>query len=158
MNSTFWVDKFVNEIKGMINERNELIYERDEIKKRLVAGEAYFSKRINTPNSGELITGTKLILDILKDLQEKENKIKDIDVMITVKLEAYLGNFIGRVKMPERLTDAGDLIKYDNVYAVPFKSDDDNLIQITPDDVWFLKMIKQAFKATNVTLLEKNDI
>ena len=94
---------------------------------------------------------------IIADLDKLDKAIVDLDLVMITKLEAYLGNFTARVKMPDRLNDAGDLIRHDEVYAVPFNSGDENLKEITPDDIWFLKMIKEAYKATNITFEEKSE-
>lgn len=151
----FWVDKFVFEIKDLIIKRNAVLNERHELERRIKAGEAYFSKRIDSPNPKELENGIKNVLSIITQLRKKDNEIKDIDTVIVSELEAYLGNFIGKVRMPERLNEAGDLVKYNEVYAVPFNSDNPDLKEVTPNDIWFLKMIKEAFKATNVGFIEK---
>ena len=153
----FWVDKFTDEIKELIIKRNTVLQEREELKKRLKAGEAFFNKRIDLPNADELRLGVQNVLQILNKVEDIDNQIKDIDTVMVSKLEMYLGNFTARARMPERLNDAGDLIKYDEIYLVPFNSDDENLKEVTPDDIWFLKMVKQAYKATNVAFVEKED-
>lgn len=153
----FWIDKFTDEIKELILKRNSILNQREEQKARLKAGEAFFSRRIESPNPRELATGVQNVLQILKRLEDIDKEIKDIDTVIVSKLEMYLGNFTARARMPERLNDAGDLIKYDNVYMVPFNSDDPDLREVTPDDIWFLKMIKEAYRATNIGFIEKEE-
>ena len=96
------------------------------------------------------------MIEIIADLDKLDRAIVDLDIVMITKLEAYLGNFTARVKMPDRLNDAGDLIRHDEIYAVPFNSGDENLKEITPDDIWFLKMIREAYKATNITFEEKS--
>lgn len=150
-----WVDKFTEEMKEYIIAKKELISRREILKKSIRSGDAYFSARINNPNASELQAGTNRMLEIIKDLDNLDKSISDLDVVMVAKLESYLGNFTMRVKMPERLNDAGDLIKHDEIYAVPFSSGDSNIKEITPNDIWFLKMIKEAYKATNVTFEEK---
>ena len=95
------------------------------------------------------------MLEIITDLSAIDKEMFDLDTILVSKLEMYLGNFIARVDIPERLNQAGDISKCNNAYVVPFKSDDENLVQISPEDIWFLKMIKEAVKATNVTFEPK---
>ena len=150
-----WVDKFTEEMKEYLTAKRELISRREALKKSIKSGDAYFSARINNPNARELQAGANRMIEIIADLDKLDKAIVDLDLVMVTKLEAYLGNFIARVRMPERLNDAGDLIKHDEVYAVPFNSGDENLKEVTPDDIWFLKMIKEAYKATNITFIEK---
>lgn len=151
-----WVDKFTEEMKEYVVAKRELISRREALKKSIKSGDAYFSARINNPNASELQAGTNRMLEIISDLDKLDKAISDLDLVMISKLEMYLSNFTMRVRMPERLNDAGDLIKHDSVYAVPFNSEDTNLKEITPDDIWFLKMIKEAYKATNITFEEKD--
>ena len=64
-----------------------------------------------------------------------------------------MSNFEAKFSMPTRMNDAGDIIKYEDIYAVAIKQEDRR--EVNPDDIWFLKMIKDAFKATNVAFVEK---
>jgi len=150
----FWVDKFTFEIKDLIEKKRKLIAERDKIRGNFKAAEAYFTK---IGSKQEIQLGAERMLELSKKFLEIDNEISDIDIVIASNLEIYLGNFTARVKMPDRLNDAGDLIRHDCVYAVPFKSGDENLKEVVPDDIWFLKLIKTAFKATNVTFIEKEE-
>lgn len=150
-----WVDKFTDEMKEYITAKRELISRREALRKSIKSGDAYFSARINNPHAKELQAGANRMLEIISDLDNLDKAIVDLDLVMVAKLEAYLGNFIAKVKMPDRLNDAGDLVRHDEVYAVPFNSDADNIKEITPDDIWFLKMIKEAYKATNITFEEK---
>lgn len=152
-----WIDKFTDEMKEYLTAKRELVSRRDALRKSIKSGDAYFSARINNPNARELQAGTNRMIEIISDLNKLDKAIVDLDIVMITKLEAYLGNFTARVRMPERLNDAGDLIKHKEVYAVPFNSGDENLKEVTPDDIWFLKMIKEAYKATNITFVEKGD-
>ncbi len=152
-----WVDKFTEEMKEYLTAKRELISRREALKKSIKSGDAYFSARINNPNARELQAGANRMIEIIADLDKLDKAIVDLDIVMITKLEAYLGNFTARVKMPDRLNDAGDLIRHDEIYAVPFNSGDENLKEITPDDIWFLKMIKEAYKATNITFEEKSE-
>lgn len=153
----WWTDRFVCEIKELVDAKRDLIAERDSIRESMNNGASYFYKRIDRPDAKELENGAKRVVELMDRLKDIETKITDLDIIIVSKLEMYLGNFIARARMPERLSDAGDLIRHESMYAVPFKSGDDNLIEVTPDDIWFLKMIKAAFKATNITFEEKGE-
>lgn len=150
-----WVDKFTDEMKEYITAKRELISRRESLRKSIKSGDAYFSARINNPNARELQAGANRMLEIIADLDNLDKAIVDLDLVMITKLEAYLGNFIAKVKMPDRLNDAGDLVRHDEIYAVPFNSDCEDIKEITPDDIWFLKMIKEAYKATNITFEEK---
>lgn len=149
----FWVDKFVEDTKYLVSKKMEMIASRENIKASFINGEAFFSNPSRSQQ--ELQAGSKRMLEIIKELGELDRAIVDIDTVIVSNLEMYLGNFIAKAKMPDRLNDAGDLIKHNEIFAVPFNSDNPDLKEVTPDDIWFLKMIKEAYKATNITFIEK---
>lgn len=149
----FWVDNFVEDIKELISLKMDLITKRKTIQNSIINGEAFFSDSSRTQR--DLVAGSNRMIEIIKELDELDRAIVDLDTIIVSKLEMYLGNFIAEFKMPDRLNDAGDLIKHDKVFAVPFHSGDENIKEVTPDDIWFLKMIRDAYKATNISFLSK---
>lgn len=152
-----WYDKFIDDIKELIDKKKELEAKRKEIINSIRAGKDYFSARVNRRDSDiakQLANGSTRMIQLTSELIEVQNAIDDIDIVIVTNLEAYMSNFIGKFDMPTRMSDAGDVIKDSNIYAVPYVLDE-NKKEVTPDDVWFLKIIKQAYKATNISLIEK---
>ena len=153
----YWYDKFIDEMKELIMKRRELQSKLEEIKKSIRGGANYFAvrqnKSVNQILSTELLKGAERMSEIIAELDSVQNEIFNLDTIIVSKLETYMGNFEAKFSMPTRMNDAGDIIKYDDVYAVAVKSEDRR--EVTPDDIWFLKMIKDAFKATNVGFVEK---
>lgn len=151
----WWVDSFCEEIKELVNRRRDKVDEIENIKSSIKNGKNYFQNRLDNPVSQELVDGTKRMIELIEELEKLNSELFDLDVIIVSKLEAYLGNFIGRVRIPQKISDSGDIEKSRIVYAVPFHNDDTNLVQVTPDDVWFLKLIKQAYKSNNIAFEEK---
>lgn len=153
----YWYDKFIDEMKELIMKRRELQSKLEEIKKSIRGGANYFAvrqnKSVNQILSTELLKGAERMGEIIAELDSIQNEIFDLDTIIVSKLEVYMSNFEAKFSMPTRMNDAGDIIKYDDIYAVAVKSEDRR--EVTPDDIWFLKMIKDAFKATNVGFVEK---
>lgn len=153
----YWYDSFIDEMKELILKRKELQLKIIDIKKSIKGGANYFAvrqnKSMNSALSTELLKGSERMCEIIAELESLQNEIFDLDTIIVSKLEAYMSNFEAKFSMPTRMNDAGDIIKYDDIYAVAVKQEDRR--EVTPDDIWFLKMIKDAFKATNVAFVEK---
>lgn len=148
------VDKFVQELKEMIAKKNELLAKKAELQKSLKKGEDYFSSLIRNPNSHALLEGAKRALEIIQQYNEIEQQVKDLDIILTTKVEAYTADVIIKCTIPEHLNEAGDLLKTTEMFLVPFKTNAD-FVEVTPDDFWFLKLAKQALKATNVEFIPK---
>lgn len=151
----WWVDKVIPEIQELILQKKGLLAERDTVEKSVKNGYNFFTSLKSNLNQDSVKAGIARMLELISELNEIDRKINDIDVIMVSKLEMYLGNFTARARIPEHLNDAGDLIKHDSIYLVPFKSGDENLVEVTPDDVWFLKMIKEALNARNITFEKK---
>lgn len=154
----WWVDKFCSEIRNLVNERQDKVDKIKEVEESIKNGKNYFQNRIDNATSKELLDGTERMIELINELQKLNKEVFDLDVVIVAELEAYLGNFIGRVRIPQKITDAGDIEKSKIVYAVPFHDNDSHLEEITPDDVWFLKLIKSAYKSNNIAFEKKNDV
>lgn len=151
----FWVDAFTEELKELIFKREELVKDKKSINERLAKGREFFKKE-DSKNNKDLEKGVAQVLSLLEDLEKIENKIFDIDTIIVSKHEIYISNFIAKFKMPSRLSEAGDLIKHEEVYAVPNDIPESDRLAVTPDDIWFLKMIKSAYKANNIEFIKKS--
>lgn len=150
------VDKFVNELKEIVSKKNELISKKKELQVSLKRGEQYFSSLVRNPNAKALNDGAVRALEIMTEYQKIEDELKDLDIIAIAKIEAYTMDIIAKCNIPEHLNDAGDLISTSEVFLVPFKTDSD-LVEIAPDDIWFLKLAKQALKATNVEFIKKGE-
>lgn len=148
------VDKFVNELKELVSKKNELMARKKELRTSLKRGEQYFSSLVRNPNAKALNDGAVRALEIMTEYQNIEDELKDLDIILIAKIEAYTMDVIAKCSIPEHLNDAGDLIKSTDIFLVPFKTDED-MVEITPDDIWFLKLAKQALKATNVEFISK---
>ena len=149
------VDKFAQELKEMMAKKNELLTKKAELQKSLRKGEDYFASLIRNPNAHALLEGAKRALEIMQQYNDIEQQIKDLDIILITKVEAYTADIIIKCMTPEHLNEAGDLIKTTEMFLVPFKTDAD-LVEITPDDFWFLKLAKQALKATNIEFIPKS--
>lgn len=150
------VDKFAQELKDMIAKKSELLTKKADLEKSLKKGENYFSSLIRNPNAHALFEGAKRALEIMEEYKEIEQQVKDLDIIMIAKVEAYTSDLIIKCATPEHLNEAGDLIKTTEMFLVPFKTDAD-FVEITPDDFWFLKLAKQALKATNVEFIKKGE-
>lgn len=148
----YWVDKFAMEIQNLIAEKNELILEQNSIISSINAGADYFKKNNNSGNN--LLRGSERMVELVTKLKDVNSKIRDIDLIIVSKLEAYMSNVVGKLEFKDNQNIAGDYTKRKVVYAVPFISEEDK-VQISPDDLYFLKMIKEALNPTNVSFEEK---
>jgi hypothetical protein len=152
-----WVSKFVDDIKEQTNKKNGLIVKKNEILERVKKGEQFFLREesMNPPSNQKMSEGSKTMIGLITELQEIDKQLIDLDIIIISKLEMYLGDFIGRAVIPERLNTAGDVIPKSEIFLVPFKTDNPEIREVTPDDIWFLKLVKQALSVNNIEILQK---
>lgn len=149
-------DKFIDEIKAMINTKRDLIESREETKKSIKNGSDYFHKRKLNPVPSEMQAGADRMVQLISELEELDKKITDIDIIIVSKLEVYTSNFGIKFDTIEKLNDAGDFSKKETVYAGFPNLKDEDMITVMPDDIWFLKLIKEAYRPNNISFVHKN--
>lgn len=146
------VDKFVEDIKELISKRDDLRQDLKPLKSSLVKGKSYFRSPENSSKEA-LLNGTNRVIEIMDEIIQKEKEIYDLDLIIASKLEMYLGNFIAKAKVHSKVDDTGTTIKPYEALLVPFSIGEP--YEITPDDIWFLKMVRAAYKANNIQIIEK---
>jgi hypothetical protein len=152
------VDQFVEDIRQKINVKNDLIEQKKELLGRINNGRVFFTQAITNPVSAEkMAEATKLISDISSELAELEAKILDTDIIIITALEAYLSDSVIKCTASQKLNDAGDNIDAKQFVFVPYKQEGSNYVEITPDELWFLKIIKQAIGIRNTEIIAKDE-
>jgi len=148
------IPEFVQDIKNEISKKMKLQDRRVKIISSIKNGEAYFLRDDLTKE--DEAKGVQQVLRYLNELDEIDNSINDIDVIIAVKLESFLGDSVIKATAPERTNDAGDIIERNDVALTPFKSSDASYIELVPDDIWFLKIVKKALAVKNVEIISKD--
>lgn len=150
------VDKFVSHIKELIGQRNILIDKKKELTARIRNGRDFFTQATAKQiSSSDMAQATKLILDYTSQLIDVDDKILETDIIMTTALEGYLSDFVVRMRASQKNNDAGDNIDLKEFVFAPYKNND-NMIEITPEELWFLKIFKQAVGIRNVEVISKD--
>ena len=149
------VNLFVNSVKERISNKNILIQDRNQILERVKKGKEYILKIQNTEDKVKLNEAVSLMTKLLNELVDVENKILDIDIILVTELEAFLSDFVARVSVKNKMNQAGDIIDKRDVYFVAQKDDDSHYVEISPEDLWYLKLIKQAIGINNIEIISK---
>lgn len=150
------VDKFANNLKELVKVKRELMAKRAAITESIRGGEAYFSKRLTGAPSKELDSGAKRMCQLISEYDKITKEIDDIDLILISSVETYTGNFVVKIKTSHKMNDAGDVCEAADIMLTPFILDTD-MIQVTPEDIWFLKMVKEAYKPSNVSFVKKDE-
>lgn len=155
-----WISKFIDDIKEEIEKKNKLIARKQEIIKRMKKGEQFFLREesMNPVDKEKMSKGAKIVIDLMAEQESIDRQLLDIDIIIVSKLEMYLGDFIARATVPEKLNSAGDVVPKSDIFLVPFKTDNPEIKEVTPEDIWFLKLVKQALSVNNIEILSKPTI
>jgi len=144
---------FVEDIKREIQRRMDLQEERGGISSSIKKGIDFF-KRENLTNE-DATKGLELALQYLTRINEIDDEIKNIDIIIATKLESFLSDSVIKVNLKRMSNDAGDIIDSKDIILTPFKSSESLYVELVPDDIWFLKIIKKALAVKNVEFVDK---
>lgn len=151
------IPKFVQELKQEMDKKNALLVEREDITKAIRKGKEWFLREEKAQASAkDMVAGAVRMAELIDQLTALDLRIKDVDIIVAAKLEAFLGDFVAKVGMPERISDAGDVVGNRAVFATPIKLEDSEYVEVTPNDIWFLKLIKQALGANNIEIIRKD--
>ncbi|MCX8074138.1 MAG: hypothetical protein N2749_00940 [Clostridia bacterium] len=155
-----WVSRFVDDIKEEIEKKNKLIARKQEILERMKKGEQFFLREeaMNPPDKDKMSKGAKIVTELMAEQESIDRQLIDIDIIIVSKLEMYLGDFIAKAIVAEKLNSAGDVIPKTEIFLVPFKTGNPEIREVTPEDIWFLKLIKQALSVNNIEIMQKPSI
>lgn len=150
------MDNFIMDIRNLLSNKNSYSDQKKDLLNRIRKGRDFFLKATESQVSAkDMLNATKLILDLSSELNDLEDKLVDIDIVIETTLEAYLTDFIMKFRASQKTNDAGDNIDITEFTFAPYK-DNPNYTEITPDELWFMKIIKQAIGIRNVEVIPKD--
>lgn len=150
------IPKIAQNLKEEIDKLNILLSQKNNILNAIKKGKDFFQRMESGLEDSRLAPqAAGRMIEYLTELDGIDKQILDINIMVIAKLESFLGDFVAKVNLPERINDAGDVIHKTSVYAVPFRLDDVEYAEVTPDDIWFLKLVKQALGTNNIEILKK---
>lgn len=150
-----YIHKCAQDIKEQIDKKNKLISRRKEVMESVKKGYHFFITKEDTGDKNALSKGTKRMIELVSELEDIDKQLIDLDIIIVTKIEAEFGDFVARGYIPEKLNEAGDMIPNTNIMLSPFKTDDPCMIEVTPDDLWFIKLAKQALNVSGIEFLRK---
>lgn len=140
--------------KVMLDERRDLLNERNALSKRIVAGADFFSANKQYSRS-ELTKATEILRDSVNKLSIIDKKIFDLDVYIGTELEALLSDFEVRISTAKKMNDMNESVPSREFILSAYS--DEEKVHINAEDLWALKILKPALKYCNIEISEKND-
>lgn len=155
--TTFTTTKFVETTKRHFEEKQKLVAKRNAISDRFNQARRFFesiSRQGAEAQARDVNEGIKQLLSLIDTLNQVEKEIKDIDVVLIANLEMFLGNYVMYLETADAVDDQGKERKGQKIFMVPTLSDDE-VMQITPDDIYTLKVLKQALSVSSVRVIRK---
>lgn len=144
----------VEEIKHlMADRRGELIQEKSSLMKRWESGINFF---LSTKDRSryDIEKASQTMRSISVRLDEITKEIYDLDVIIGTKLEDLFSDFEIRISIPQRTDESGSKHESRNVLV---GYSDEEKVTITPEDLWSLKILKQALNYRNIEVLKRKE-
>lgn len=154
--------KFVEEIKDDLKKKKELESKRLSMIEKVEKGIAFFEKekgsptyKINTTTQAEhLQDGAKQFYNVMDVIIDIENSIREIDNVITMKFELLCSDFVLKFEIPHRIDLTGDVTSKEHAFLVPFRTENAEYVEITPEDLKFVLFIKDHFNVRNFSSIE----
>lgn len=150
------IPRVIEEVKNLLIERKILQDKRDEYSRRVNKADDFFKQALATKpvDFNRFSEGVSLLQQILAELMEVDKKLWDIDSIIISYLEINSIDAILHVTAPDKVNDAGDMITNQSFHVAP-KHGATDFVEITPDDLFVLRLIKATFGANNVEIIDK---
>ena len=147
----------IENIKGLILQRKALADQLSSYRNRVRSGYDFFMNAAGQKQRvQDLAEGVKIVTDILREMQDINREIFDIDTTLAMYYETLTMDLVVRAQTIEQENDAGETVTPAFFYFVPEPTRQD-LVEVTPDDLFTLKILKAVFNARNIELVPKND-
>ena len=138
--------------KSVSDERSELIQKRARLHDDLHKGADFFCASRQYSKS-ELERASRRMADITREIVAIDKEIFDLDIIIGTKLETLLSDCRVRVSTASRKNDMSEITSGSGGFVDMFAEDE--MVEISPEDLWILKILKPALKYCNIELVPK---
>ena len=138
--------------RTLCDERSELLQKRQKLSEDLKKGNDFFNTS-QQYSKMELAKATARMRQIVRELSAVDKQLFDLDIMIGVKFETILTDCQVRIDAAGRKNDMGEITSNSSFLIDSFA--DGEKTEITPEDLWILKIIKPTLKYCNVEVIPK---
>jgi hypothetical protein len=154
--------KCVQEFKADLERKKELEKRRIEALDKIDKGRLFFIKEQEHPQfkfNGEsqvkwLSKAASQLSEHTNNLLLIEKDIQEIDTTIILKLEALFTDHLLKFELPVRLDESGDQSRKQSAVFVPFATGNPDYVEITPEDLKFVILLRDKFNVRNLHMLE----
>ena len=156
-NEVFYSTKFVETMKEFLKEKDKLIKKQKAISEKFPNAKKFFEgiERMGAEaQARDVKKGIDELLKLIDMWTETENEIRDIDIIMISILEMYLGDFVIYLETQDAVDDSGKRRAGEKIFTVPVKNSDE-VLQITPEDIYTLKLVKAALSPSSVRVIRK---
>ena len=149
--------KFVNDIYEIMVSRKNLENNRRELAKHVADGVLFFQQQSKSPDSQDLINGISLVSQYLARAVAVDEEIQKLDIALITTLESGLNEYVVKAVTNEKITETGDSVGAQTLFFVPNYTGKPGVIEVTPSDLFFLKVMKDHFNLKNIEFIPKAD-
>lgn len=153
----FTTTRFVETTKKHFEEKQKLVTKRNVMAERFNQAKKFFesiSRQGAEAQARDVGEGIKQLLILIDAINKVEKEIKDLDVVLISNLEMFLGNYVIYLETANTVDDLGRERKGQKIFTVPTLSDDE-VMQITPEDIYTMKVLKQALSVSSIRVIRK---
>ena len=153
----FTTTTFVETTKKLFEEKQKLVTKRNVMAERFNQAKKFFesiSRQGAEAQARDVGEGIKQLLSLIDAINKVEKEIKDLDVVLISNLEMFLGNYVIYLETASTVDDLGRKRDGQKIFMVPTLTDDE-VCQITPEDIYTMKVLKQALSVSSIRVVRK---
>lgn len=153
----FTTTRFVETTKKHFEEKQKLVTKRNVMAERFNQAKKFFesiARQGAEAQARDVGEGIKQLLSLIDAINKVEKEIKDLDVVLISNLEMFLGNYVVYLETANTVDDLGRKREGQKIFMVPTLSDDE-VCQITPEDIYTMKVLKQALSVSSIRVIRK---
>ena len=143
----------LEEIKHMLSdERMHLIQKRAQLHEDLRRGTDFFCASKQYSKS-ELERASRRMSEITRSLTAIDKELFDLDIIIGTKFEVLLSDCRIKAEMAGKKNDMGEITSSSSFFVDMYE--DSEKVEVSPEDLWILKILKPALKYCNIETVPK---
>lgn len=156
-NSHFTTTKFIETMKTFLTEKDTLTKKRNEIAGKFPKAKTFFQnieRKGAEAQARDVAHGIGQLVQLIDMFSKVESEIRDLDIITIANLEMFLGNYVLYLETIDGVDDIGKTRPAQKILTVPCLTNDE-VLQITPEDIYTLKLVKAALSPSSIRVVRK---
>lgn len=151
------IPKFASDVCNLIIQIKDLTDARNKLSGHVRDGATYFYQNKHGGQPDVLAQAADTMNNYLNKICDLDAEIQNLEMNLLAVIESGMLEYVTKVTTKEHTTEAGDALPSQELMFVPNYTEKEGVIEVTPNELFFIRGLQKTFKPQNIEFIRKED-